>query len=162
MALYETPTVPLGKVPVIVNGAGAMTTVCTPLVAWAGALASVTFTVTVDEPDVVGVPLTTHPLSESPAGSVPVMEHAYGVVPPVAVMFALYETPTVPLGRTLVSVSGELMVMETAAVAEAPTLSVTLTVKAEVPFVVGIPEMMPVLGEIANPGGSVPALMLHE
>ena len=79
----------------------------------------------------------------------------------MAVMFALYETPTVPLGNTLVSVSGELMVMETAAVAVAPTLSVSLTVKFEVPFTVGIPAITPVLGEMVSPGGSAPALMLQ-
>jgi hypothetical protein len=53
---------------------------------WAGLPASVTVTVIGEEPAVVGVPLTVQPESVSPAGRVPVIEHEYGVVPPVAVM----------------------------------------------------------------------------
>ena len=52
----------------------------------AGLPESVTFTVIGEEPATVGVPLTVHPASESPAGSVPVIEHEYGVVPPLAVI----------------------------------------------------------------------------
>jgi hypothetical protein len=51
--------------------------------------------------------------------------------------------------------------MEAAAVAVAPRLSFTWTVKFEVPFAVGIPAISPVLGEMLSPAGSVPAVMLH-
>jgi hypothetical protein len=53
-------------------------------------LESVTFTVTVELPAVVGVPLTEQPVKLRPAGSVPAaMEQAYGVVPPAASIVAL-------------------------------------------------------------------------
>ena len=77
-------------------------------------------------------------------------------------MGALYETPTVPLGRVFVIASGELIVMETAAVAVAARLSFTWTVKFDVPFVVGIPEITPVVAEMPRPGGSAPEATLHE
>ena len=71
------------------SAAGAMTIVSLALTVCAGVPASVTFTVIGEDPAVVGVPLTVHPVRVSPAGSVPVeMEHAYGVVPPLAVMLA--------------------------------------------------------------------------
>lgn len=66
---------------------------------------SVTVTVTVVEPAVVGVPLTVQPFRINPAGSVPVMEHVYGDVPPEPVMVPLYVEPTVPFGREPVMVS---------------------------------------------------------
>lgn len=51
---------------------------------------SVTFTVIGEDPAVVGVPLTVHPVSVSPAGREPTeMEQLYGVVPPVAPIWAL-------------------------------------------------------------------------
>jgi hypothetical protein len=55
----------------------------------AGEPASVTLTVTVELPAAVGVPPTTHPVSDSPAGSVPLIEQLYGEVPPLAVIVAL-------------------------------------------------------------------------
>ena len=83
------PTVPFGSVPVIVSAAGLITIVSLALTFCPGLPASVTFTVIGDEPAVVGVPLTVHPVSVRPAGSAPVIEHAYGVVPPLAVIVAL-------------------------------------------------------------------------
>jgi hypothetical protein len=56
---------------VIVNAAGLMTMVSGPDVDCVGDSESVTLTVTVELPAVVGVPLTVHPLNERPAGSVP-------------------------------------------------------------------------------------------
>ena len=70
----------------IVSGAGLMTIVSFWLAFWAGDPESVTFTVIGDEPAVVGVPLIVQPDRLSPAGSAPVIEHAYGVVPPLAVI----------------------------------------------------------------------------
>jgi hypothetical protein len=83
------PTVPFGSVPIMVNGAGLITMVSFALTFCAGLPASVTFTVTGEEPSVVGVPLTVHPVRVRPAGSAPVIEHAYGVVPPLAVIVPL-------------------------------------------------------------------------
>jgi hypothetical protein len=50
---------------------------------------SVTVTVRVVDPAVVGVPLMVHPVRMRPAGSVPVIEQLYGCVPPDAVIVAL-------------------------------------------------------------------------
>jgi hypothetical protein len=87
--LYATPTVPPGRVLVIVNAAGAITMVSFCEVFCTGLLASVTFTTTDEDPEAVGVPLTVQPLSERPAGNAPVIEQMYGVVPPAAVIVAL-------------------------------------------------------------------------
>jgi hypothetical protein len=53
------------------------------------------------------------------------------------------------------------IVMESAAVVEVEALSVTRTVKFEVPAVVGVPEIVPA-AESASPAGSVPAETFHE
>jgi hypothetical protein len=75
VALYGTPTVPEGNVEVVsVRGAGLMTIVSVWLAVCCGLPESVTVTVIVVEPDVVGVPLIVHPVRMRPAGSVPVME----------------------------------------------------------------------------------------
>jgi len=62
-----------------------------------------TWTVKLDVPDVVGVPpIAPEPgLSVSPEGRLPVViDHVYGLVPPVAWRVVLgYWTPAVPLGR---------------------------------------------------------------
>jgi len=74
VALYATPTVPLGKVAsVIVSGigAGAMVTVSVPVAVCTGLLVSVAFTWKLKVFAVVGVPLRTHPVSVRPPGSVP-------------------------------------------------------------------------------------------
>jgi hypothetical protein len=52
----------------------------------AGLPESVTFTVIGEEPAAVGVPLTVQPVRDRPAGRAPVIEHRYGVVPPLAVI----------------------------------------------------------------------------
>jgi hypothetical protein len=59
------------------------------LVLCAGLPASVTVTVTVEDPAEVGVPLTVQPFRINPAGSVPEIEQVYGDVPPDAVIVAL-------------------------------------------------------------------------
>jgi hypothetical protein len=73
----------------MVNAAGLITMVSLALTFCAGLPVSVTFTVMGDAPAVVGVPLTVHPANVRPAGSVPVIEHVYGVVPPLAVIVAI-------------------------------------------------------------------------
>ena len=69
---------PFGKVVFVrVRGAGAMVIVSGPDVVSTGFAPSVTFTVTVEAPGVVGVPLTVQPVSFRPAGNVPaVIEQA--------------------------------------------------------------------------------------
>ena len=80
---------PFGNGLPIVSAAGEITIVSTWLTDWAGEPASVTFTVTVALPATVGVPLTTQLDNDKPAGSDPVIVHAYGVAPPAAVIGAL-------------------------------------------------------------------------
>lgn len=88
-ALYAMPTVPSGNGLPITRAVGEITIVSSWLTFCAGVPASVTFTVTVALPATVGVPLTTHPVRDRPAGKLPVMEQVYGVVPPDAVIVAL-------------------------------------------------------------------------
>ena len=54
-----------------------------------------------------------------------------------------------------------LTVIESACIAARPPLSVTPTVKFELPAVVGVPPITPV-GDNANPGGNVPIARDHE
>ena len=66
---------PPGSVPEVrVRGAGLMTIVSVWLAVCCGLPESVTVTVMVVDPAVVGVPLIVHPVRMSPAGSVPVIE----------------------------------------------------------------------------------------
>ena len=74
----------------------------------------------------------------------------------------------VPAGSVVIVIfggAGKLMVIDRARVANCPKVSVTLTVKLEVPVgVVGVPEMMilgPVKEAIVRPGGSDPAVILQ-
>jgi len=55
-----------------------------------------------------------------------------------------------------------LIVIEAAAVAVAPKLSFTWTVKLDVPTAVGTPAITPVEAEILKPAGKVPVTTLHE
>jgi hypothetical protein len=108
----------------------------------AGLPESVTFTVTGNDPAAVGVPLTVQPASVSPAGRVPVIEQEYGAVPSLAVIEALYATPTVPFGNVLVMVSAAgAMTIVSLLLAFCTGLleSLTFTVIVEEPAVVGVP-----------------------
>ena len=67
-----------------------MVMVSGPVVVSTGLAESVAFTVIVDAPAVVGVPLTTQPFSVRPAGSVPfVIEQEYGETPPLTPIVAV-------------------------------------------------------------------------
>jgi hypothetical protein len=57
--------------------------------------------------EAVGVPLITPVLDRlSPAGKVPVViDHRYGIVPPVARRVAEYGVPTVPFGKDFVEIA---------------------------------------------------------
>jgi len=128
-----------------------------------GLLESVTITVRVEEPATVGVPVTVHPVSVSPAGSVPeLIEQVYGVVPPLASMVALYATPTVPFGSVFVSVrAAGLMTMVSGpeVVWDGAPLSSTFTVTVELPAVVGVPLTLHPLS--ARPAGRVPEVIVQ-
>lgn len=118
-----------------------------------------TLTVIGEEPAVVGVPLTVQPVSVRPAGRVPVMEHEYGAVPSLAVMDALYATPTVPPGRVLVIVNAAgAMTMVSAALTFCAGLpeSVTFTVISDEPLAVGVP--LTVHPVRVRPAGSAPVM----
>jgi hypothetical protein len=76
VALYGVFTRPLGSVPRVSCAVeGAMVIVTGPVAVPAGEEESVTVTVSVEVPEVVGVPETTHPFAVKPAGSVPAMVH---------------------------------------------------------------------------------------
>ena len=81
---YPVPAVPAGNEDVVMFNAGAL------IVSNSGALAdddalSVTLTVMLEEPVVVGVPEIVLPASPSPPGSDPLeIDHVYGGSPPVA------------------------------------------------------------------------------
>jgi hypothetical protein len=128
-----------------------------------GLLASVTVTVTVDEPAAVGVPATVQPDRVKPAGREPeLIEHVYGVVPPAASIGAEYTTPTVPFGRVFVSVRAAGLIT----IVSGPEVvccgepeSSTFTVTVELPAVVGVPLTVHPLS--VKPAGSVPAVMVQ-
>jgi hypothetical protein len=61
---------------------------------------SVTVTVNVEQPTVVGVPEIVQPVGDNPAGSAPVTLHVYGPVPPLPVIVWLYALPSIASGRT--------------------------------------------------------------
>ena len=145
-----------------VSAAGAITIVSSWLAFWMGLLESVTFTVTVAAPAIVGVPLTVQPINDKPAGSVPVIEHVYGVVPPLAAMVALYATPTWPLGKVFVRLNGTgaITIVSLALTCCAGVLeSVTFIATVELPAVVGVPLTVQPLR--LSPAGSVPAEIEH-
>jgi hypothetical protein len=130
---------------------------------------SVTCTVKLDWPELVGVPLIVPPtLKLRPAGNVPeATVHAYGVVPPEAVSVVEYAVPTVPPGKEPeVIVSGNpaaLMLIESGLVAfcTGKEESVTCTVKFDWPALVGVPLIVPPLLKL-RPAGNVPEVTVQE
>jgi hypothetical protein len=97
--------------------------------------------------------------SVSPVGSVPVStDQLYGVVPPVAASVWRYALPTTPAGRlgdVTVNVPSALIVSAIVPLSEWLALSVTCTVKTDVPADEGVPLMTPVVAS-DSPPGSVP------
>lgn len=80
-------------------------------------LASVTLTVNVEVPDVVGVPeiAPDDPVNVNPAGRDPVLTlHVYGVVPPPACKVAEYAVPAVPAAKLEVETESVPVAAETA------------------------------------------------
>jgi hypothetical protein len=118
--------------------------------------------VKLDVPAVVGVPeiVPVEEPRDRPAGRLPeTIDHVYGVWPPTAAKVWLYATPIWPFGRLVVVIvsTGGAMTIDSAfvAVSAGAWLSVTRTVKLEVPAVVGVPLITPP-EESDNPAGSEP------
>jgi hypothetical protein len=158
---YATPTVPAGNDDVVILKGGVLIRIDSAAVVDAAAL-SVTFTMKFDVPAVVGGPEIVLPVRFNPAGSVPFeTDQMYGGVPPVALSPCEYATPTVPADNDdVVMLNGGVLIrIDSAAVVDAAALSVTFTVKFDVPAVVGGPEI--VLPERLNPAGSVPLVNDH-
>jgi hypothetical protein len=147
----------------MIDGAGATKIDSDWLVADAPAL-STTLIVKLDGPGVVGVPLIT-PVIESrlsPAGREPVSgnptNHVNGTVPPLVAIGREYTAFAVPPGsEVVVIVNTPPMVIESALLVAAPTLSTTRMVKLAVAATVDVPEISPVLVFRLNPSGKVPA-----
>lgn len=115
----------------------------------AGVLLSVTRILKLGEPVAVGVPLRTPALDrDNPAGSEPdARVQVYGAVPPVALRFTEYATPTNAgvNGDVFVIVSGPAITSVMALVTTCGGLlsSLTPTVKLNVPEAVGVPLRFP-------------------
>ena len=109
-------------------------------------------------PAVVGVPvIAPAALRLKPGGGMPVaIAHVYGAVPPAACSVWLYGVPITPLGRlVVVTVSAEPTTMLSPPVAVSALASLTLTVKLEVPAVVGVPVIAPAALRL-KPAGKLP------
>src|SRR2546421_3237720 len=125
-----------------------------------------TFTVKEKVPALWGFPLST-PLpvaSVTPRGRVPlVMVQRYGCVPPEAARVTEYGTLTVPPGSTagVVMTRLDAIIRVNALVALTDALSVTCTVKLNVPELVGVPVIAPVAAFKLKPEGKAPVVMTH-
>jgi hypothetical protein len=120
----------------------------------------VAFTVKVDVPAAVGVPVIA-PVSArfKPAGNVPLSTlHVMGV-PPVATSVRLYAVPTTPFGNDVVVIATAVIVMDNCFVS-LPSVLVAITVKVDVFAVVGVPVMVPVAARV-KPAGNSPLSILH-
>jgi hypothetical protein len=130
---------------------------------WAGEPLSVTFTVNVEVPAVVGVPVTAplEAFSDSPAGKVPeAMLQVKGAVPPCAFSVDEYPRLPVPFGSETVlifKVAGAITMLNCCvAVCTGELLSVNLIMNVDVPPDVGVPLITPVLPFSEVPAGSDP------
>jgi hypothetical protein len=155
------PVVPETKEKVLIISGSAIISVSTRLAVVL--FASVTWTVKLDVPAVVGVPEIT-PVEAArlnPAGRLPVViNHVYGVWPPVAVSVWLYVVPVMPENNDeVVIVIGDVIVMLNGRVTVVVFASVTCTVKFDVPAVVGIPAILPVKLSKASPAGKLPEVI---
>ena len=124
---------------------------------------SVTCTVKLLVPAVVGVPYNWLMFRVKPAGSVPeMMAQVYCGVPPLAPSDPMYVVPTVPGNSELVVIhSAELIVKANALDAVALALSVTCTVKLLVPDALGVPLNTPAPLRV-KPAGREPEITVQE
>jgi hypothetical protein len=171
-AEYAVPTVPFGNEAVVIISSGAPTLMLmeSGLLAFCtGVEESVTCTVKADCPALVGVPLIIPALLKlRPAGNVPdATVHEYGVVPPDAVSGDEYAIPTVPFGNeavvTISTGTPTFILMESGLLAFCIGVeeSVTCTVKADCPALVGVPLIIPALLKL-RPAGKLPESTVHE
>jgi hypothetical protein len=127
---------------------------------------SPTCTVNVKLPFVVGVPLRTPVVSfKVSPGIGRFRDQRYGGVPFAADSTSEYATPTVAKGsgeEVATEKGGGLTVSCSVFWANAWRVSLTRTVKMNVPAVVGVPEMTPDDGFMKRPGGSAPPATNHE
>lgn len=167
-ALYGIPATPVGIVVVVIV---IVVGVDPSLIVMLSSLVAlfepdVALTVKREVPAVVGVPeIVPELLSVNPAGRLPeAIDH---VADELAASTAEYDAFTVPEGRLVVvivitvGVGGvvPVIVMESSLVALLSP-SVALTVKREVPAVVGVPEIVPAELKL-NPAGRVPEAIDH-
>ena len=121
--------------------------------------ASLTLMVKVDEPVPLGAPLIlpAEESSDNPAGSVPELtEKVYGEVPLETLMTCEYGEPVCPLGSEVVVIWGAgLMITAYACDPDCEPLE-AVTVKLNVPTVIGRPLIAPEAGFSNRPGGSDP------
>jgi hypothetical protein len=133
----------------------------------AGLVESTTWTVNVDVPDAVGVPVIAPPeLSVRPVGNAPaVTDQVYGNVPPVAANFAEYDLLSLPTLSVVVvtdTLTSGATVMESACdTGVDPAESSARTVNEDVPATVGVPVMRPVVRASFNPLGRVPWVTVY-
>jgi hypothetical protein len=84
------------------------------------------------------------------------------VTPPLALTVELYGVLTLPPGSDVVVIaSAVLIVMLRLAMAEVWVVSVTFTVKADVPVALGVPVITPVAAFKVKFAGNVPMEMLQ-
>jgi len=153
--------VPPGKVVVVIDRA-ALIVMDSAFVAEALNV-SAAFTVKLEVPDAVGVPVIAPPeLKESPVGRLPELSvQVSEPVPPVAARVWLYATLIVSAGRLdVVILTAALTTIESAFVADAPRVSAAFAVKLEVPLAVGVPVIAPP-ALMESPVGKVPALTVQ-
>jgi hypothetical protein len=163
---YAVPTIPFGTEAVVIVsvGAPALMPMERGLVAFStGEEESVTCTVKLDWPALVGVPLIVpFLLKPRPEGNAPdVTIHEYGALPPAAVSADEYAVPTLPLGATVVLITtpfrGFTLIEKAAcAVCGGVEESETCTVKLNWPDTVGVPLITPVALDSDNPDVNVP------
>ena len=94
-----------------------------------------------------------------PEGNTPeLMLHVYGAVPPLTVSCVLKAAPTVPDGGlpetvSMPGVAAEMLIVSCAVTVNGMALeSTTLKIAVDVPTVVGVPEIAPVVPLKLNPG----------
>jgi hypothetical protein len=92
-------------------------------------LLSVTVTVKVDVPIVVGVPeISPAELNDNPAGKLPVVTaNVYGLVPPVATTDWLYPTVCEPFGNVVVVIVGLALTVNVVALDDATQVLPSVT-----------------------------------
>jgi hypothetical protein len=156
------PVVPLVREPVVM--AGFVSTLIERVLESVIPLWSVTFTIIEKFPFTVGIPeITPSELIDIPdgRGSEPLSkDQLYGVVPPEAARFWEYDKSVSASDKLVVviltwdSTWNESDLVSEPGVGEA--LSVTLTMKLDVPLVVGVPETTPVEVLSVSPDGKLP------